>query len=108
MTDMQGKTGLIVGVANKRSIAWAIAKAASDAGARLAFTYQGDKLKEKVEELVKTLPAGAPMYPCAVTSDDHVARVGGPLERDLGGLDFLVHSTAFAERQDLEGTSLAT
>ncbi len=105
---LEGKKGIILGVANKRSIAWAIAKGASDAGATIAFTYQGEKLKEKVEELVKTLPGTSPVYPCDVTSDDDLARVQTSLRSDLGGLDFLVHSIAFADRQDLEGTFLDT
>jgi enoyl-[acyl-carrier protein] reductase I len=108
MPLLEGKRGVVLGVANKRSIAWAIARAASDAGATLAFTYQGDKLKEKVEDLVKALPRPSPLYPCDVTSDDDIARVGEGLRRDLGGLDFLVHSLAFADRQDLEGTFLDT
>ncbi|HVR74222.1 MAG TPA: enoyl-ACP reductase [Planctomycetota bacterium] len=108
MPLLEGKKGVVLGVANKRSIAWAIARAASDAGATLAFTYQGDKLKEKVEDLVKALPRPSPLYPCDVTSDDDIAQVGEALRRDLGTLDFLVHSLAFADRQDLEGTFLET
>jgi enoyl-[acyl-carrier protein] reductase I len=105
---LEGKKGVILGVANKRSIAWAIAKAASDAGASLAFTYQGERLKDKVEELVKTLPVPSPLYDCDVTSDDDLARVQEGLKRDLGSVDFLVHAVAFADRQDLEGTFLDT
>jgi len=105
---LEGKKGVILGVANKRSIAWAIAKAASEAGATIAFTYQGERLKEKVEELVKTLPGSSPLYSCDVTLDDDLARLKEGLQRDLGGLDFLVHSIAFADRQDLEGTFLDT
>ena len=105
---LEGKKGIILGVTNKRSIAWAIARAASDAGASLAFTYQGDKLKEKVEELVKTLPGHSPLYPCDVTSDDDLAKLQEGLRRDLGSVDFLVHAIAFADRQDLEGSFLNT
>ncbi len=105
---LEGKKGIVLGVANKRSIAWAIAKAACNAGASLAFTYQGEKLKEKVEDLVKTLPGSPPVYPCDVTRDDDLARIQESLQRDLGSLDFLVHSIAFADRQDLEGTFLDT
>ena len=105
---LEGKKGVILGVANKRSIAWAIAQAASAAGATLAFTYQGERLKEKVEELARTLPVPSPLYSCDVTSDEDIARVGESLRRDLGGLDFLVHSIAFAERQDLESAFVDT
>lgn len=105
---LDGKKGVILGVANKRSIAWAIAKAASDAGATLAFTYQGEKLKEKVADLVTTLPGASPMYSCDVTVDDDLSRLKDDLARDLGGLDFLVHAVAFADRQDLEGAFVDT
>jgi enoyl-[acyl-carrier protein] reductase I len=105
---LEGKKGLIMGVANKRSIAWAIAQAASEAGAQLAFTYQGEKLGEKVAELAKGLPRPAPLYACDVTSDDDLSRVGESLKRDLGSLDFLVHSIAFADREDLERPFIET
>jgi enoyl-[acyl-carrier protein] reductase I len=108
---LEGKRGVILGVANKRSIAWAISKLASDAGAQLAFTYQGEKFKDKVEELVKGLPSkgnGPLLYSCDVTSDEDLQRLGESVKRDLGTLDFLVHSLAFADRQDLEGTFLNT
>jgi len=102
MKLLEGKTGLVVGVANKRSIAWAIAQSLSAAGMRLAFTYQGDRLKENVEELAGALP-GSLLYPCDVTSDTEVAGVFDALGRDVGSLDTLVHSVAFAQREDLEG-----
>ncbi|HZN57394.1 MAG TPA: enoyl-ACP reductase [Planctomycetota bacterium] len=105
---LEGKKGVVLGVANKRSIAWAIARAASQAGARMAFTYQGDKLKEKVEELVQTLPAPSPLFACDVTSDEQLAQLQEGLRTELGTLDFVVHSLAFAERADLEGSFLDT
>ena len=114
---LEGRKGVILGVANKRSIAWAISKAASDAGAQLAITYQGEKFKEKVEELVKGIRKSplsasegspAPLYSCDVTSDEDIQRLGEGLKRDLGSLDFLVHCLAFADRQDLEGSFLNT
>ena len=106
---LEGRRGLIMGVANKRSIAWAIARAASDAGAQLAFTYQGEKLGEKVAELAKTLPAPqSPLYSCDVTSDEDLAKLEESLRRDVGGLDFLVHSIAFADREDLEKPFIET
>ncbi|MBI4606019.1 MAG: enoyl-ACP reductase [Planctomycetes bacterium] len=105
---LEGKKGIVLGVANKRSIAWAIAKAAHEAGAALAFTFQGEKLKEKVEDLLKGLPAPCPLYPCDVTSDEDLALVAESLRKDLGTIDFLVHSVAFADRADLEGSFLNT
>ena len=92
MKLLEGKTGIIFGVANKRSIAWAIAQSLSAAGMRLAFTYQGERLKDNVEELARTLPQSL-LYPCDVTSDTEIA----------GVFDVLVHSVAFAQREDLEG-----
>src|SRR3989449_7964987 len=102
MKLLDGKTGIIFGVANKRSIAWAIAQSLSAAGMRLAFTYQGDRLKENVDELAGTLP-GSLLYPCDVTSDTEIAGVFTALGRETGALDALVHSVAFAQREDLEG-----
>ena len=99
---LQGKKGVVLGVANKRSIAWAISKGMSDAGAELAFTYQNEKLKGRVEDLVSTLPAECPLYPCDVTDDEQVAALGEGLGRDFGSIDFLVHCLAFASREDLE------
>jgi enoyl-[acyl-carrier protein] reductase I len=104
---LDGKHGLILGVANKRSIAWAIAQALAGAGMRLAFTYQGDRLKENVEELATTLP-GAVLYPCDVGSDAEIAGVFDALARDFGVLDTLVHSVAYAQREDLENDFLGT
>src|SRR5712692_8400302 len=90
---LDGTTGIVFGVANKRSIAWAIARALASAGMRLAFTYQGDRLKENVEDLAGTLP-GAVSYPCDVASDAEIAAVFAGVARDLGRLDTLVHSVA--------------
>lgn len=104
---LEGTTGVVLGVANKRSIAWAIAQALAGAGMRLGFTYQGDRLKENVEELAATLP-GSVVYPCDVTSDAEIAALVAGLERDLGRLDTLVHSVAFARKEDLEGDFVAT
>ena len=104
---LDGKHGLVLGVANKRSIAWAIAQALAGAGMRLAFTYQGDRLKENVEELAATL-SGSSMYPCDVSSDADITSLFAGVGRDFGALDTLVHSVAFAQREDLEGEFLAT
>lgn len=105
---LKGKKGLVVGVANKRSIAWGIAKVLSNHGAELAFTYQGDRLKESVEELAGTLPKKSPLYPCDVTKDDEVKKVFENLGRDWGSLQFLVHAVAFAKKEDLEGRTIDT
>jgi enoyl-[acyl-carrier protein] reductase I len=104
---LDGRHGIILGVANKRSIAWAIAQALSGAGMRLAFAYQGDRLKENVEALAATLP-GSVLYPCDVSSDAEVTELFGGVARDFGRLDTVVHSVAFAQREDLEGEFLNT
>lgn len=105
---LSGRTGIVFGVANKRSIAWAIAQAWHEAGARLAFTYQGERLKENVEELVGTFGEKAPLYPCDVTRDEDIARVFENVARDFGCLDLLLHSVAFAPREALEGRFVDT
>ncbi|HUP59283.1 MAG TPA: SDR family oxidoreductase, partial [Thermoanaerobaculia bacterium] len=104
---LDGKTGIIFGVANKRSIAWAIAQALSREGMRLAFTYQGERLKESVEVLAKTLPDSL-LVPCDVTLDHEIEGVFNSLGESFGRLDALVHSVAFAPREDLEGDFVNT
>ena len=99
----EGKRGLVLGVANKRSIAWAIAKRLADAGAELAFTYQGERIEKSVRELAESV-ASPLVTECDVRSDEDVARVFGEVgEAFDGGLDLLVHSVAFASAEDLEG-----
>jgi enoyl-[acyl-carrier protein] reductase I len=105
---LEGKKGVILGVANRRSIGWGIAQAASDAGARLAFTYQGERFRDRVADLVASLTGPCPLYPCDVLSDDDIERLGESLRADLGSLDFVVHSLAFADRTDLERDFLHT
>jgi len=100
MTDLANKTGLIVGIANKRSISWAIAQAASAAGARLAVTYQGERLEENVRDLCEGL-TNPLILPCDVSNDGQIANVFAEIEREFGGLDFLVHGAAFAPREEL-------
>src|SRR4029453_19168968 len=100
MSSLTGKTGLIVGVANKRSIAWAIAQAASAAGARLAITYQGDRLGENVRELAEGLPDPL-LRPLDVTDDAQIAAVFEAIDQKFGGLDFVVHGAAYATRENL-------
>ena len=101
------KTGLIVGVANKRSIAWAIAQAVAGEGARLALTYQGERLEENVRELAAGL-TGALVLPCDVSDDAQVARVFEEIERSFGGLDFVVHGAAYAPRDELSNPFVHT
>jgi enoyl-[acyl-carrier protein] reductase I len=100
MSSLSGKTGLIVGVANKRSIAWAIAQAAQAAGARLAVTYQGERLGENVRELAEGL-SDPLLLPLDVTDDAQIAQVFEGIDRKFGRLDFVVHGAAFASRDDL-------
>jgi enoyl-[acyl-carrier protein] reductase I len=95
VSDFSGKHGLIVGVANKRSIAWAIAQAAAARGARLALTYPSERLGENVRELAATLESPL-VLPCDVADDRQIADLGGALDKEFGGLDFLVHGAAFA------------
>ena len=97
---LSGKVGLVGGVANKRSLAWSIAQAASLEGARLAVTYQGERLEENVRELTASLTDPL-VVPCDVTNDDQIDGVFAAIERQYGGLDFVVHGAAFAERDDL-------
>lgn len=101
MSDLTGKFGLIVGVANRRSISWAIAQATASAGARIVLTYQGERLEENVRELAADLEHPL-VLPCDVTSDDQIAGLYASIGRELGGLDFLVHGVAFAPREDLD------
>jgi len=108
MSILAGKIGLVVGVANKRSIAWAIAQAWRDAGATLAFTYQGERLKDNVAELAGTFGADTLILPCDVTRDDEIARVFAEVGGKFGRLHLLLHSVAFAPREALEGDFLGT
>lgn len=105
--DLYGKKGIVFGVANERSIAWGITQALSQAGARIALTYQGDRLKERVEGLASTLE-GALTFPCDATDDDQIAQVFDSLKEEFGEISFLVHSIAFANRDDLDGRFVDT
>ena len=108
MSSLSGKLGLVFGVANKRSIAWAIAQAWHKQGAKLAFTYQGDRLKENVEELVGTFGRDTLLMPCDVTKDDDIANVFKTVGEKFGQLHLLLHSVAFAPREALEGEFVNT
>jgi enoyl-[acyl-carrier protein] reductase I len=104
---LEGKTGIVFGVANKRSIAWAIAQALSREGMRLAFTYQGERLKDGVESLATTLPDSV-ILPCDVTVDAEITAVYDEVDQKFGRLDALIHSVAFAPREDLENDFVKT
>lgn len=108
MSLLTGKIGVVFGVANKRSIAWAIAQAWKREGATLAFTYQGDRLKENVEELAGTFGPDTLILPCDVTQDAQIEAVFTQLREKFGRLDLLLHSVAFAPREALEGDFLNT
>ena len=108
MSSLAGKLGIVFGVANKRSIAWAIAQAWHKAGARLAFTYQGERLKENVEELAGTFGADTLLMPCDVSKDEDIATVFKTVGEKFGQLHLLLHSVAFAPKEALEGEFVNT
>jgi enoyl-[acyl-carrier protein] reductase I len=105
---LENKFGVVFGVANKRSIAWAIAQAWSKAGAKLAFTYQGERLKENVEELAGTFGADTLILPCDVTKDEDIASVFSKVSEKFGKLHLMLHSVAFAPKEALEGEFINT
>jgi len=108
MPLLEGKTGIVFGVANKRSIAWAIAQAWAREGAKLAFTYQGERVKENVEELARTFGADTLILPCDVTKDEEIAGVFKTVGEKFGKLHSLLHSVAFAPKDALEGEFVNT
>lgn len=104
---LQGKKALIVGVASNKSIAWGIAQAMSREGAELAFTYQNERLKERVEEFAAACGSDV-VLPCEVQDDAEIAQLFGALRERWGHLDTLIHSVAFAPREALQGEYLAS
>ncbi len=100
--DLSGKNAVIFGVANDRSIAWAIAKTLADAGARIALTYQNERFKDRVARLADTLD-DAVILPCDASEDEQIGQVFEMLASEMGSLSILVHSIAFANREDLSG-----
>lgn len=104
---LNGKKGLIIGVANKHSIAWAIAQSTAGRGAQLFFNYQNERLKQNVEELTATLQ-WAKAAPCDVSNDGEIAALMQQVQKDFGQIDFLVHSLAFAPREELTGQFINT
>ncbi len=104
---LEGKTGLVMGVANKRSIAWAIARSAHSAGARLILTYQNERLGDNVRKLAPAL--GDPLLlPCDVANDEEIDRMANRIGEEAGGLDFVVHALAYAPREELGGSFMTT
>jgi len=107
MLSMQGKNAVIFGVANKRSIAWAIAQRLSDAGARLAVTYMNERMKAEAHDLISSLP-GAEPFQCDVSSDAEIDQLFTQLRERFGHLDVLVHSVAFAPAEEMHADFLNT
>lgn len=105
---LAGKTGLVFGVANKRSIAWAIAQAWAAAGARLIFNYQGERLKENVQDLTSAFGPDVPLFPCDVASDEEISRFFGQVRQVTDRVDLMLHAIAYAPREALEGAFLDT
>ena len=107
MIDLKGRTAIVFGVANKRSIAWGIAQKLNEAGARLLITYQNDRLKLEAEDMIKELP-GADAYQCDVSQDAEIDRLFATLKEKHGKLDILVHSVAYAPPDAMHNDFLQT
>ena len=104
---LRGKRGIITGVASDRSIAWGCAKACAEAGASLAFTYLGDAQEKRIRKLLEAIP-GAIYLPCDVTKDEEIRSFFDGIRQEWDGIDFLVHSIAYADRADLSGRFVDT
>ena len=104
---LEGKHGLVLGIANKRSIAWGIARAVAREGARLAVTYQGERLEENVRELAEGLNEPV-ILPCDVAKDEDLDVLASEVQKSFGGLDFVIHAVAFALREELDGDYMNT
>ncbi len=104
---ISGRRGLILGVANDRSIAWGIARALHQCGARLGFTYQGERLERRVRPLIEQVD-GELLLPCDVSDESQITNLFQTIDEQWGGLDFLVHCIGFADKEDLEGQYLDT
>src|SRR5438132_1168266 len=105
---LAGKTGVVFGVANKRSIAWAIAKSWASEGAKLIFNYQGERLKENVEELITEFGSDTPLYPCDVSNDGEISSFFQKVREHAEHLELMLHSVAFAPKEALEGDFVST
>ncbi len=104
---LEGKRGLILGVANKWSIAWGIVQSVTREGARLALTFQGERLEKNVRDLASSLTQPV-ILPCDVTRDEDLDALAASVKQELGGLDFVVHAVAFAQREELDGEFMNT
>ena len=104
---MQGKRGLIMGLANDKSIAWGVAKALGDAGAELAFSYQGEALKKRVDPLAGQLGSDI-VLPCDVGDEESIDALFAELKARWGGLDFIVHAIGFSDKNELRGRYVDT
>ena len=104
---MKNKRGLIMGVANERSIAWGIAQTLYEAGAELAFSYTGENLKRRVEPLAEKVNSDK-VYQCDVTDDSSIQAMFSDLEKTWGKLDFVVHAVAFSDKEELKGRFIDT
>ncbi|MGH1376421.1 MAG: enoyl-ACP reductase FabI [Alphaproteobacteria bacterium] len=104
---LKGKRGLVMGVANDRSIAWGIAEAAAQSGAELAFTYQGDALLKRVKPLAERVGASL-LLPCDVTDEESIDAAFSEIEKEWGQIDFVVHAIAFSDKNELDGLYLNT
>ena len=104
---LDGKNGLVLGIANKRSLAWAITQSVAREGARLAVTYQGERLEENVRELAAGLKDPV-ILPCDVSRDEDIDTLMQGVQKELGGLDFVIHAVAYALREELDGEFLNT
>ncbi len=104
---MEGKRGLVMGVANKRSIAWGIARACARHGAELAFTYQGDALKKRVIPLAESIDSSI-VLPCDVTDAASIDAVFDHLQKEWGSIDFVVHAIAYSDKEELTGRYVET
>ena len=105
---MAGKKGLVMGVANERSIAWAISKACHDSGAKLAFTFQGEALEKRVRPLAKSIGCEKMVYPCDVTDAASIDAAFAGVAKEWGEIDFLVHAIAFSDKDQLDGRYVDT
>src|SRR5690625_4086330 len=107
--SLEGKTYVIMGVANKRSIAWGIAQSLAKAGARLIFTYAGERLEKNVKQLVETLERDDSLIlPCDITDDNQIEQAFQQIKEEVGTIQGLAHCIAFANREDLSGDYLNT
>ena len=105
---LKGKRGIVLGVANERSIAWACAQYCAEQGASLIFNYLGDALEKRVRKLTEQHLPGSPMYACDVSKDEEIASFFANVRNHWDSVDFIIHSVAYAEREDLKGEFINT